>query len=89
MRDRLRAARDAAAELAEKAQRLIPGGKSDVDDPSDDEDDEDLPEVDASSPVDKELARLDGEDAEPISARRRPVAVRRPPRRSTRLRRCP
>ncbi len=67
MRDRLRAARDAAAELAEKAQRLIPGGKSDVDDPSDDEDDEDLPEVDASSPVDKELARLDGEDAEPIA----------------------
>ncbi len=69
MKDRLRQARQAATDLAERAQRLIPGGKSDVDDPSDDEDDDDLPEVDASSPVDKELARLDEEDAEPMVRR--------------------
>lgn len=67
MRDRLRAARDAAAELAEKAQRLLPGGTSDVDDPSDDEDDADLPEVDVADPAHEDLARLDEEDAEPMA----------------------
>ncbi|HEV3363729.1 MAG TPA: PH domain-containing protein [Acidimicrobiia bacterium] len=67
MRERLRAARDAAAELAEKAQRLIPGGKSDVDDPSDDEDDDDLPAVDVADPAHADLARLDEEDAEPMA----------------------
>ena len=68
MKDRLRAARDAAAELAERAQRLVPGGnKSEVDDPSDDEDDDDLDPVDVSDPADAELSRLDEEDADPIA----------------------
>ena len=67
MKDLFRAARDAAGDLVGKAQRLIPGGKSDVDDPSDDEDDDDLPEVDVTDPAHVDLARLDGEDADPIA----------------------
>ena len=51
MKDLFRAAKDAAGDLVGKAQRLIPGGKSDVDDPSDDEDDDDLPQVDVESPT--------------------------------------
>ena len=66
MKDLFRAARDAAGDLVGKAQRLIPGGKADVDDPSDDEDDDDLPEVDVTDPADVDLARLDEEDADPI-----------------------
>ena len=62
MRDRLRAARDAAAELAERAQHLMPGGKSDVDDPSDDEDDDDIPRVDVSDAANEDLARLDDDE---------------------------
>jgi hypothetical protein len=62
MRDRLRAARDAAAELAEKTQRLLPGGSSD-----DDEDDEELPSPEVSDKDHEELAHLDDEDdAAPI-----------------------
>lgn len=67
MKDLFRAARDAAGGLVGKAQRLIPGSKSDVDDPSDDEDDDDLPEVDAADPAHEDLARLDQEDPEPIA----------------------
>jgi hypothetical protein len=66
MKDLFRAARDAAGDLVGKAQRLIPGGKADVDDPSDDEDDDDLPEVDVTDPDNVDLARLDEEDADPI-----------------------
>lgn len=66
MKDLFRAARDAAGDLVGKAQRLIPGGKADVDDPSDDEDDEDLPEVNAADPAHEDLARLDEGDAEPM-----------------------
>jgi len=66
MKDLFRTARDAAGDFVGKAQRLIPGGKTDVDDPSDDDDDDDLPEVYVSDPADEELARLDDEDAEPI-----------------------
>ena len=67
MKDLFRAARGAAGDLVGKAQRLIPGGKADVDDPSDDEDDDDLPEVDVTDPADVDLARLDEEDADPIA----------------------
>jgi hypothetical protein len=66
MKDLFRTARDAAGDLVGKAQRLIPGGKSDVDDPSEDEDDDDLPEVDVTDPAHVDLARLDEEDADPI-----------------------
>ena len=66
MKDLFRAARDAAGDFVGKAQRLIPGGKADVDDPSDDEDDDDLPEVDLTDPAHVDLARLDEEDAEPM-----------------------
>lgn len=66
MKDLFRAARDAAGDLVGKAQRLIPGGKTDVDDPSDDEDDDDLPGVDLADPAHEDLARLDEEEAEPI-----------------------
>ena len=74
MKDRLRQARQAAAELAEKAQRLRPGGSSDdvpvVDEDDDEvEVDEELPAIDASDPEHQELARLDEEDdhdAEPV-----------------------
>jgi hypothetical protein len=66
MKDLFRAARDAAGDLVGKAQRLIPGSKSDVDDPSDDEDDDDLPVVDVFDPAHEDLARLDEEDAEPM-----------------------
>lgn len=71
MKDRLRQARQAAADLAERAQRLIPGGKTDVDDPSDDDDDEDLP-VTAAESADEDLSLLDDEDSEPM-----PLAVDR------------
>ena len=67
MKDLFRAARDAAGDLVGKAQRLIPGSKSDVDDPSDDEDDDDLPEVDVAGSANEDLARLDEEDAEPMA----------------------
>lgn len=67
MKDLFRAARDAAGDLVGKAQRLIPGGKADVDDPSDDEDDDDLPEVDVADPAHDDLVRLDEEDAEPMA----------------------
>lgn len=88
MKDLFRAAKDAAGDLVGKAQRLIPGGKSDVDDPSDDEDDSDLPEVDAADPANEDLARLDEEDAEPmaIDATRHCSTTFA---RSTRLRRFP
>jgi hypothetical protein len=66
MKDLFRAARDAAGDLVGKAQRLIPGGKADVDDPSDDEDDDDLPEVDVTDPAHVDLTLLDEEDADPI-----------------------
>jgi PH (Pleckstrin Homology) domain-containing protein len=66
MRDRLRAARDAAAELAEKAQRLRPGGSSSDED--EDEVDEELPSLAVSDTDHKELAHLDDEvDAAPIT----------------------
>ena len=63
MKDRLRQARQAAAELAEKAQHLRPGGSSDEHvDEEDEEVDEELPAVDVSDPAHEELARLDEED---------------------------
>lgn len=64
MQDRLRAARSAATRLAERAQKLMPGGPPD-DEMSDD--DEELPAVDASDPAHEELARLDDEDADPMA----------------------
>jgi hypothetical protein len=67
MKDLFRAARDAAGDLAGKAQRLIPGGKTDVDDPSDEEDDDDLPEIEVDHSAHEDLARLDGEDPDPIA----------------------
>ena len=67
MKDLFRAARDAAGDFVGKAQGLIPGGKADVDDPSDDEDDDDLPEVNIADPAHEDLARLDEEHAEPIT----------------------
>lgn len=67
MKDLFRAARDAAGDLVGKAQRLIPGGKFDVDDPSGDEDDDDLPEVDVTDPAHIDLTRLDREEADPIA----------------------
>lgn len=67
MKDLFRAAKDAAGDLVGKAQRLIPGGKSDVDDPSDDEDDDDLPQVDVADSDHEDLARLDEQDAEPMA----------------------
>ena len=67
MKDLFRAAKDAAGDLVGKAQRLIPGGKSDVDDPSDDEDDDDLPQVDVDDSEHEDLARLDEQDAEPMA----------------------
>lgn len=76
MKDRLKAARDAAAELAEKAQRLLPGGSSDNDTTvegvdnlavEDDEDDEELPSLEVSDADHEDLDHLDDEDvAEPI-----------------------
>lgn len=66
MKDLFRAARDAAGDLVGKAQRLIPGGRADVDDPSDDEDDDDLPQVNTTDPANEDLARLDEEDAAPM-----------------------
>jgi hypothetical protein len=65
MKDRLRAARDAAAELAEKAQHLLPGGSSDDDE---DEVDEELPNLEVSDEDHKELAHLDDlDDAAPLT----------------------
>ncbi len=68
MQDRLRAARSAAARLADRAQNLLPGG-SDGDRAHDDADgeEEDLPAVDSSDPANVELARLDDEDADPMA----------------------
>lgn len=76
MKDRLKAARDAAAELAEKAQRLLPGGSSDDDIQvevvdnlavENDEDDEELPSLEVSEADHEDLDHLDDEDdAEPI-----------------------
>jgi hypothetical protein len=66
MKDLFRAARDAAGDLAGKAQRLIPG-KTAVDDPSDDEDDDDLPEIEVNDTAHGDLARLDEEDPDPIA----------------------
>ena len=65
MKDRLRAARDAAAELAEKASRLRPGGTPDHPDTVDDDDevDEDLPDVEVSERDHEELGQLDHDDA--------------------------
>ena len=69
MKDRLRAARDAAAELAEKAQRLRPGGSHDDEKDDDDETDEELPAVDVSDRDHEELGHLDDDDddCEPIA----------------------
>jgi Bacterial PH domain len=71
MRDRLRAARDAAAELADKAQRLRPGGASDQPETVEDDDevDEDLPDVEVTDRDHDELGHLDhdDEDCAPIA----------------------
>jgi hypothetical protein len=63
MKDRLRQAKQAAADLAEKAQHLRPGGSSDdhVDD-DDEEVDEELPAVDVSDSDHEALAHLDADD---------------------------
>jgi hypothetical protein len=66
MQDRLRAARSAAAHLAERAGQFRPGGAHD-EDTSDDEDDEELPTLDLSDPAHEDLARLDDAEAEPIA----------------------
>ena len=66
MQDRLRKARQTAAQLAERAQRLRPGGSSENDATDDDEVDEELPAVDVSDPANEDLARLDDDDADPI-----------------------
>ena len=78
MKDLFRAARDAAGDLVGKAQRLIPGGKSDVDDPSDDEDDDDLPSVDVADPAHEDLRAPRRGRRRADEARRRTVPVRRP-----------
>lgn len=72
MQNRLRAAKEAAAQLVDKAKSLRPGPSgpaavSDVDAASDDEDDEDLPglDIDADA-VTQELTALDDGDAEPV-----------------------
>jgi PH (Pleckstrin Homology) domain-containing protein len=78
MKDRLRAARDAAAELAEKAQRLLPGGSSDDDDVTveDDDEDEDLPDLEVSDEDHMELAHLDDEhDAAPLTMGEAQVSI--------------
>lgn len=68
MKDRLRQARQAAVELAERAQRLRPGGSSDEDEPQDDDEvDEELPALEVSDQAHEELAGLDEEDATPIA----------------------
>jgi hypothetical protein len=67
MKDRLRQARQAAADLAGKAQHLRPGGPSSDDPETDDEDevDEELPALDVSDAAHEELVRLDeGEDGD-------------------------
>jgi hypothetical protein len=66
MQDRLRAARQAAAQLAERTQRFRPGGSSDDETTGDDEADEELPALEAE-PDHEDLARLDDEDAAPIA----------------------
>jgi len=70
MKDRLRQARQAAADLAEKAKDLRPGASHEehIDD-DDEEVDEELPAVDVSDSDHDELAQLDDddEDCEPIA----------------------
>jgi hypothetical protein len=68
MKDRLRAARDAATDLAGKAQRLLPGGSSD----DDDEADEELPAPEVSDADHEELGGLDHSDNDDDCA---PMAV--------------
>lgn len=83
MKDRLRAARDAAAELPEKAQRLLPGGSSDddikvegADDVTVEDDDEELPDLEVSDEDHKELAHLDDEDdAAPLTMGQAQVSI--------------
>jgi len=74
MKDRLRQARQAAADLAEKAKNLRPGASEDdvdVDVVDDDEVDEELPDLDISDDTQAELGRLDDEDdAAPITIAR-------------------
>jgi len=68
MKDRLRQARQAAADLADRAKNLRPGATDDeVDVIDDDEEDEDLPPVEIAEGDREELARLDAEEAEPIA----------------------
>ncbi len=59
MRDRLQAAKEAAAELAPKAQRLLPGEKTDVDDPSDDEEDAEPVRIDPDRSLFDDLREID------------------------------
>lgn len=76
MQDRLRSA---AARLAERAQRLRPGGdgvESRVDDADDDDPDaDDLPQLGEADPIDAELAELDEAEAEPLEIHDRKTLI--------------
>jgi len=67
MQNRLRAARSAAARLAEQAKNLRPGAADDdVEVIEDEGDDEELPRLEISDEAHEELGRLDEEEAAPI-----------------------